>query len=204
MTNCGWTWNGWTVAGGALIKRVELGTGNGSGYGLALDDLTALFGSVPTGVRFCGGDGSSTVCPCGNSSGTPAQGCANSTSVGAHLSAGGNPSLGNDTVVLYAENMGASTTCLFFQGTTRVNGGAGTVFGDGLRCAGGAVVRLGTHVAQNGTARHPDAGDLPVHARGQVAAPGVRTYQVWYRDAGAFCTSATWNLSNGFEITWVP
>jgi hypothetical protein len=202
--NCGWTWNGWTVSGGPFIKRIDVGAGSGAGYGLALDDLTALYGSAPTGVHFCGGDGSSTVCPCINSSGTPAQGCTNSNQVGAHLSAGGTPSLGGDTVVLYAENMGTSTTSSFFQGTTRVNGGSGAVFGDGLRCAGGSVLRLGAHTAVNGTTQYPGPGDPPVHVRGQIAAPGVRTYQVWYRDVASFCTVQPFNLSNGYEITWAP
>jgi hypothetical protein len=202
--NCGWTWNGWHVLSGPLIKRVEVGAGAGSGYGLALDDLVALYGSPATGVHFCGGDGSSTVCPCINSSGTPAQGCSNSIHVGGYLAAGGNPSLSNDTVVLYAENMGSSTTALHFQGTTRVNNGLGAVFGDGLRCAGGSIVRLGVHTAVNGTAQFPGPGDSAVHVRGQITAPGSRTYQVWYRDTASFCTSAAFNLSNGFEITWAP
>jgi hypothetical protein len=40
--------------------------------------------------------------------------------------------------------------------------------------------------------------------RGLVAAPGTRTYQVWYRNAAAFCTSSTFNLSNGLQIAWGP
>jgi hypothetical protein len=29
-------------------------------------------------------------------------------------------------------------------------------------------------------------------------------YQVWYRNASAFCTPATFNLTNGLRVTWVP
>jgi hypothetical protein len=31
----------------------------------------------------------------------------------------------------------------------------------------------------------------------------VRRYQVWYRNAAAFCTPDTYNLTNGFEVTWL-
>jgi len=37
-----------------------------------------------------------------------------------------------------------------------------------------------------------------------VAAAGTRTYQVWYRNAAAFCLPETFNLTNGVEATWVP
>jgi hypothetical protein len=30
----------------------------------------------------------------------------------------------------------------------------------------------------------------------------VRMYQVWYRNAAAFCTSSTFNLSNGYRVVW--
>jgi hypothetical protein len=47
-------------------------------------------------------------------------------------------------------------------------------------------------------------GALPtVSVRGGVAAPGTRTYQGWYRNAAAFCTTATFNLTNGLEIIWI-
>src|SRR5205085_2144000 len=34
------------------------------------------------------------------------------------------------------------------------------------------------------------------------AAGNVRTYQCWYRNAAAFCTVETFNLSNGRQVTW--
>ena len=33
---------------------------------------------------------------------------------------------------------------------------------------------------------------------------GTFYYQVWYRNAASFCTAATFNLTNGLEITWLP
>jgi hypothetical protein len=83
------------------------------------------------------------------------------------------------------------SSALFIQGTTEESAGAGTPFGDGLRCAGGTVVRLDTRQAVNGAACWPGPGDPSISQRGGVAAPGKRVYQVWYRNAAAYCTSST-------------
>jgi len=32
----------------------------------------------------------------------------------------------------------------------------------------------------------------------------TRIYQVWYRNAASFCTSATFNFSNGVAAFWAP
>jgi hypothetical protein len=32
----------------------------------------------------------------------------------------------------------------------------------------------------------------------------VRSYQAWYRNAAAFCTPSTFNLTNGYSVTWAP
>ena len=97
-----------------------------------------------------------------------------------------------------------SSSALYFQGTMRTNGGSGATFGDGLRCASGAIVRLGSMTNLAGASQYPTAGNPSVSVRGQVTAPGIRDYQVWYRNAAAFCTPSTFNLTNGFEVTWSP
>ena len=97
-------------------------------------------------------------------------------------------------------------TALFFQGTTRLALGTGVPFGDGLRCAGGSIVRLATKIASSGTSTfgHGVPGDPSVSQRGGIPpAGGTRHYQVWYRNAAAFCTVGTFNLSNGLRIEWV-
>lgn len=151
---------------------------------------------------FCFGDGSGTACPCGNS-GAAGNGCANSLApTGAHLAATGAPSLAADTLALVGTSMG-NGAALYFQGTTRVNAGAGGVFGDGLRCAGGSVIRLGTEANSGGTSQYPTGSNPPVSVRGMITAPGsVRHYQCWYRNAAAYCTSDTFNLTNGLTVTW--
>jgi len=44
---------------------------------------------------------------------------------------------------------------LYIQGTTRMNGGEGKRFGDGLRCVGGTLVRLGSRFNFGGASSFP-------------------------------------------------
>ncbi len=166
--------------------------------------LEALFclSTAPPGLPYCFGDGTGTACPCGNES--PAgnnEGCLNSLGTGGKLVVGGTASLGADTVVLSGSGM-PNSSALYFQGTNQQAAGAGVQFGDGLRCAGGTVVRLKTVLNVAGASQYPEAGDPSVSVRGMIGAPGIRTYQIWYRNAADFCTPSTFNLSNGFELTW--
>jgi len=156
------------------------------------------------GVEFCFGEGSPVACPCGNT-GVIGNGCGNSVNAaGANLLATGNGSVSGDTVVLTGSGM-PNGSVLYFQGTTQLGGGAGIPFGDGKRCAGGSVTRLGTKTNVAGTSQYPGGGDLPVSVKGAVpAGGGTRTYQAWYRNAAAFCTPATFNLTNGVSIAWQP
>jgi hypothetical protein len=93
---------------------------------------------------------------------------------------------------------------LFVQGTSRENGGSGTVYGDGLRCVGGSLRSVAAVPSARGSCSYPRSGNPSVSHRGQVETPGTRTYQLLYRDNARFCTPATFNLSNGIEIVWGP
>ena len=156
-------------------------------------------GSAPFGVYCAYAPGA--VCPCGNQ-GLPGHGCANSVDAsGARLDASGAPRLSADSLVLLGTHM-PDSSALYFQGTFHLGGGAGTVFGDGLRCAGGSVVRLGTKTNVAGASQYPEPGDPPVSVRGLIPGPTTRDYQIWYRNAAAFCTPSTFNLSNGLRVTW--
>ena len=95
-----------------------------------------------------------------------------------------------------------NSSALDFQGTTQQSGGNGAVFGDGLRCAGGTILRLATKPNAGGASSYPGVRDPRVSVRGLVTAPGTRTYQVWYRNAAAFCTTSTFNVTNGILIAW--
>ena len=95
-------------------------------------------------------------------------------------------------------------SALYFQGTAALNGGAGTVFGDGLRCAGGSVTRIATRTNVFGSSLYPGLADVSISVRGACTPGAFRTYQVWYRNAAAFCTASTFNLTNGVSVTWLP
>jgi hypothetical protein len=159
--------------------------------------------ATSTGAQFCAGDGAppSAPCPCGNT-GASGNGCASSVNAaGANLAADGVPSLASDSVTLIATGT-PNASVLFFQGTQRVNGGAGVVFGDGLRCVAGTVTRLRTLLPSAGESHVPGPLDLPLSALGAVVAPGELHYQAWYRNAADFCTASTFNLTNGLSVTW--
>jgi hypothetical protein len=165
-------------------------------------DNVELSASSPA-TTFCSGDGSGTACPCGNS-GAAGNGCASSVSAtGAHLAGSGFPSIANDSFTLTGSLM-PNSSALYFQGTTPSAGGLGAMFGDGLRCAGGTVTRLGTKTNVSGGSSYPTAGNASISVKGANSAGAVRTYQCWYRNAAAFCTPSTFNLSNGVQITWSP
>jgi hypothetical protein len=183
------------VAFGSLATNLVAGDTNG------VDDvfLRDRAGIAPP-LPFCFGDGSGTPCPCGT--GAPGNGCPSSLNAGgANLAASGASSIAADTFVLTGSGM-PNSFALYFQGTTVTGGGAGVVFGDGLRCAGGSIIRLGTKLNSGGSSHYPAAGDPSVSVRGLVTAPGERTYQIWYRNAAAFCSAATFNLTNGVRFDW--
>jgi len=187
----------WLASAGGL--HAAAGYADGAG-GAPSDYRTVVV--ARTAVPYCFGDGSSAACPCGNASAPVEQaGCANSFGGGGRLYAQGASSLAADTLVLRGAAM-PNSSALYFQGTSQQSGGAGVVFGDGVRCAGGTVIRLGTKANASGASQYPSAGDPSVSVRGLVASPGTRTYQIWYRNSAAYCTSATFNLSNGMLVTW--
>lgn len=153
-------------------------------------------------VPYCFGDGSGTPCPCGNDSPAGSMaGCLSSFGLGGKLASSGVASIGADTFQLLGSQM-PNSSCLFYQGTAQVNGGAGTVWGDGLRCAGGSVLRLGNKAIALGLASYPAPGDTPISIKGAVSAPGWRYYSIWYRNSATFCTPAVFNYTNGLAVRW--
>ena len=174
-------------------------------------------GDVPSGAGpavgtpFCYGDGSdpqvTNLCPCFNL-GAPGRGCDNSAGTGgAELTVSGTVS--PDTVVLTSSNELATSLSIFLQGNAQVS--AGAVFGDGVRCVGGQLKRIGTKNAVGGVATYPQGGDPSITtqsaALGDPIAPGsTRYYQTYYRDPNlAFCAAPmgdAFNVSNGQIIVW--
>jgi hypothetical protein len=149
----------------------------------------------------CDGAGA-IACPCGNA-GSAGRGCANSVvAIGTLLNGVNSPSVLGDSYSLVASGLPTTSTCLFFQGTTNP---AAAIFGDGLRCVAGTVIRLGSVTASSGNAVYPQSGDPRISVRGLIpAGGGQRFYQAWYRNAASFCTASTFNLSNGIAVHWGP
>jgi len=154
-------------------------------------------------ASYCFGDGSGASCPCGNVSAT-GRGCPSSAnSQGALLVASGLPSRSFDTFILTGSGMTPSSSVLYYQGTSPQNGGLGSIFGDGLRCAAGSVLRLGTRTNVGGTSSFGPG----VAVSGQIPSTGgtTRYYQAWYRDISpSFCTTSRFNLTNGVAAVWIP
>ena len=161
-----------------------------------------LWNCGKSGFAFCEGDGQGTACPCGNSSPVVARaGCLNSLSLAGTLRGEGRARIGTNELVLIGTAL-PNSSALYFQGTAQVTNGLGSTFGDGLRCAGGSIIRLGTKVNVGNSSQYPEVGDLPVAVKGQILNPGTRYYQCWYRNAASFCTVSTFNLTNGLQLIW--
>jgi hypothetical protein len=196
---------------------------NGNGIADAIDIASSTSADLngdaipdecePIGTPNCFGDGadvSATPCPCANF-GSLGHGCASSVNAsGALLESFGHtsvdPVLATDTVVLAGFGMPSSATSVFLQGASVI--AHGVVFGDGVRCAGGMLVRLAVKVCSGGAAHFPETGDLSLSQRGGVV-PGsgaTREYQTYYRNPDrAFCPPPlgnTWNVTNGITLVW--
>ncbi len=148
--------------------------------------------------------GTATQCPCGNVGGYQS-GCANSqNSNGAVLSTTGNAQTGPaDSLTFTVTGVPSSVTCTLFQGTL---GSGGNTFGDGVRCVTGTQVRIRSKFADAfGSATWPTGAEADVSATGLVPLGGAqRTYQVSYRNSAVYCTSATFNISSGLRVLWMP
>ncbi len=152
------------------------------------------------GTNYCFGDGSSTACPCANPGGL-GEGCTNSGGQGAALLSSGTASVGADDLGLHAYHLPPGQPALLCAGSTAVNGGNGIVFGDGLRCAGGTVLRLGVTV--------PNASGQTNWGPGLIAgtgwaAGGTQNFQGWYRDPSGSPCGSGFNLTNGVSVVLVP
>ncbi len=162
----------------------------------------------PGGISFCFGNGAGGPCPCSNNGG-PGRGCANSGagSTGALLTAAGNTV--PDTIVLTAAGERPTALSIFLQGNVRLS--PGIPFGDGKRCAGGTLKRLGVKNAVGGVTSYPQAGDPSITARSAalgdpIPSGGIRIYQVYYRDPSTtYCPDppgGTFNATQAVQLVW--
>jgi hypothetical protein len=187
-------------------------------YGIVWSDQFAANDHDVYGGLYCSGltlpfcfpaSGAIIPCPCGNM-GVAGHGCENSASTGgARLITTGLSQLPPDTLVLTQSGELPSSLSIFLQGNVTL--AMGVVFGDGVRCVGGSLLRLYVHNAVGGTVFAPNMmlGDPPVSVRsamlGDPLVPGdIRYYQVYYRDPANFCTVATFNVGNAMQVAWAP
>ena len=153
------------------------------------------------GVAYC--EGTAAACPCGNG-GAAGRGCANGFAAqGALLSGSGQASVSGagNPLFLVGAGLVPNQPGLYFQGDNQVAGGAGVPFGDGLRCAGGGVVRLQVLAADAGGV---SSTSVDLAAAGGVSAGQTTRYQIWYRDPQTSPCGNGFNLSNGYEVVWQP
>jgi hypothetical protein len=178
--------------------------------GLATQSLARWLGCGAIVSSYCAGDGMdplvTTACPCANF-GSQGHGCSNaSQSAGALLQLSGstdvNPTTDTDSVLLTATHMPPTALAIFLQGTATQN--AGFVFGHGVRCVTGGLIRLGVQTAVAGAAQYPGPADHSVSQRGNVTptSGSIRYYQTYYRDPAAICPPTTFNITNGLRIVW--
>lgn len=203
------TWSTWRLSQGRWqLASTSVGGlamfGGGSRISGGTDRID-VFGCSPAVFSpFCSGDGIdpgvTTSCPCSNF-GSPGHGCASSSNPnGALLQATGttNP----DSVELHGSGMPSTSLCIYLQGDALDD----ALFGDGVRCVGGSLIRLRTKSNVGGASQFPEPGEPSVSARGHVTlgSGARRYYQTYYRNpAASFCPSATFNVTSGVIVNWL-
>lgn len=171
-----------------------------------VDNWSVVVHAVIPGTGYCFGDpGVGTPCPCSNDNdgSVPGSGCANGLfTSGAQLTASGTASVTNDSLTLASAHVEPNNFGLYFQAQNALNGGNGNVFGDGLRCAGSSLIRL--EIVQANAAGDSSTSVAIAVTAGNVAAGDTKFYQCWYRNPSRSPCGSDFNLTNGYEITWLP
>ena len=159
------------------------------------------------------GVGGVSACPCANPPSGSGRGCDNSSATGgAVLTAGGVAYLALDSLVFTTSGEKPAATSILLQGDAAVP--AGVAFGQGVRCAGGALKRLFVKTAVGGSVTAPDfgAGDPTISARSAALGDAIqagqsRWYLVYYRDPtvlGGCPGSSTFNATQTGVVGWWP
>ena len=181
--------------------RVDFWDITTDGAALLANALTYVAGGGGSSAAYCFGDGTGTLCPCGNN-GAAGRGCENGTnSGGGLLTRSGSSSIGSANLVFSGSGLQPGQPGLYFQGNNAINGGLGILNGDGLRCAGGSVRRI---QVRNANVSGESSTTANIAAVGAVNAGDVRRYQLWYRNPLNSPCGTNFNLTNGIEVTWTP
>jgi hypothetical protein len=152
------------------------------------------------GTAYCFGDDLDPIvtvdCPCANF-GDLGRGCANSNALlgGSRLDATGTTI--PNTIIFTADGIPNGNLCTFLRGTAST--GTGALFGDGVKCVDGTLIRFGQQVSGAGGNPSNTVSVTPA----SVATGNTRYYQLQYRNpAPGFCPVETFNASNAYSIAW--
>jgi hypothetical protein len=150
-----------------------------------------------TSSSFCDdSDGALASCPC--AAGDPDTGCdiAQATG-GVSLAVLEQQTSPQNRVTLQGTGFPAMSTPAAVVIRASSLEGSPVIFGDGLRCIGTPVVRLGATFGTAGTSVH-------TFGHGAAAGAGDFYYQIWFRNTPlSYCDPvAAFNLSNGGSLTW--
>jgi hypothetical protein len=219
-------WNGsaWSALGSGVSGLVEATTVCDIGRGPALyaggsftcpesgDTFLARWAPPSGCLAVCEpGSGGVSPCPCANPPGGPGRGCDNSAATGgAALAASGIAGLAHDTLVF--RTLGETPSALSIVLQADALDASGSVFGQGVRCVSGTLIRLYVKTAHSGSISAPRASDASVSARsaqlGDPIAPGSqRHYGVYYRDPqvlGGCPAASTFDITQQLSVLWQP
>jgi Tol biopolymer transport system component len=164
-------------------------------------------------VNLCdAGVGDVRSCPCSNPPSRSGRGCNNSALTGgAMLSATGGAYLSSDSLVFTTSEEKPTALSIVMQGNGVIPNGV--MYGQGVRCLGGTIIRrLYTSAAEGGSITVPNfgAGDPTVSARSAakgdpIQASQSRWYLVYYRDPvvlGGCPASSTFNATQTGRVDW--
>ena len=199
QTNCGWTWNGWQVAGGPGIKRVKI-TGlngfNGGGF-IDMDDMEVDYGPIcPAPVTYCTPKVNSLGCTPGIS----ATGTASASALNGFVVKGSNVRNNKPGLLIYTNN--GRSAIPFQGGTLCVNS---PIKRSTQLSSGGTVPPssdcTGVYAVDMNAFAHGVLGGIP--APYLVVAGTLVDCQIWGRDPG-FAAPNNSTLTDGLEYTVCP
>lgn len=122
----------------------------------------------------------------------------NSAGPGALISSSGSTSITANNLVLTATGAPHNQNGIFYFGPNQIM----APFGDGFRCVGGGVMRLGiVNAGPTGTFNKAiDYTNLP--GNGHIESGDAWNFQCWYRDPAAGMSG--YNFSNGLHVFFCP
>jgi hypothetical protein len=122
----------------------------------------------------------------------------NSAGFGTRIDSRGSVSIAANGFTLLARCAPSGSTGLFFFGTSTQF----AAFGDGHRCVGGSLVRLGPPMTADATGHAVRAVDFRSAAGSAIPAGSTRHFQYWHRDVAA--GGSQFNLSDALSATFRP